>query len=395
MEYFDRYDNKYVSALKSGRIIYHTRIIALNWQEQGLMDLTDKTDLKNSSVTIQNTNPRRKATLKLINTDNSLDVNENKLLWYMRKFQIFKGVEAGGDIYWFSLGIYVVTDISGTERSPVVSLSDKYSLLNGDIKLTYTEAELQIPSSGELELLSDEAIAQGKGIMFINVIRELLQQPLGNGYILDDKEPVADPEFDKLFIHKQCVISAGFYPAAVIEELSQTNMYNAYYNTYGHLKIERNLSDDYYYLAPIFDFTRGEHSPLTTDYKFTQTFNSQTVTGSDVDGNIYYYTARNDNPRSPVRISLIGERRDKQVSISNGNSERRCEMYAKYLLKQKTAPKLSVSFESTVIPHIDADRPILIDGEKFIVQSADFPLSGGSMKISACSIDYIPYEEQG
>lgn len=394
MEYFDRYDNKYVSALKSGRIIYHTRIIALNWQEQGLMDLTDKTDLKNSSVTIQNTNPRRKATLKLINTDNSLDVNENKLLWYMRKFQIFKGVEAGGDIYWFSLGIYTVTDISGTERSPVVSLSDKYSLLNGDIKLTYTEAELQIPSSSELELLSDEAIAQGKGIMFINVIRELLQQPLGNGYILDDKEPVADPEFDKLFIHKQCVISAGFYPAAVIEELSQTNMYNAYYNTYGHLKIERNLSDDYYYLAPIFDFTQGEHSPLTTDYKFTQTFNSQTVTGSDVDGSIYYYTARNDNPRSPVRISLIGERRDKLVSISNGNSERRCEMYARYLLKRKTAAKMSVSFECAVVPHIDADRPILIDGKKYIVQSAEIPLSGASMKVTACNIDYIPFEEQ-
>lgn len=394
MIYYDRYDDKYVRALNSGEVVYITQIKVLNWQEQILADITDKCDLKESSINLSlvQRGVRRQGTLKLINDDGTLDVNENKWLWALRKFQIFKGVIYAGNTYLFSQGIFVLKSVSGSKEEPVITIADKYCLLNGEIKLAKTEAQLQIPSSGNLDLLTDEAIAAGNGIKFINVLRDLLQQPIGNGYMLDDKEPVCDPEFDKLYLQRQIVVSEGFYPGAAIEEIAQTAMYNAYYDTYGRLRVVRNLADDYYYLAPIFEFDDNNSSRADNSYSLDQAYNAQTVEGSNVDGIVYRYTAKNDNPRSPIRISLIGERRDSKVNISNGDSERKCEMYANYLLKRKTAPKLSISFSAAMIPHIDVDVPITKNGEKLIVQSASFPLAGGAMKISACSIDYIQFE---
>lgn len=394
MIYYDRYDRNYIRALNSGSVEYCTQVKVLNWQEQTLTDITDKCDLINSSINISlnQRGVRRQGTLKLINDDGSLDVNENKYLWALRKFQIFKGVKSGDDTWLFSQGVFVLKNVTGSKEEPVVTIADKYSLLNGDIKLSQTEAQLQIPSTASLELLTDEAIAQGKGLRFINVLRDLLQQPLGNGYMLDEKEPVADPEFDKLFLQKQIVINEGFYPGAVIEEIAQTAMYNAFYDTYGRLRIVRNLSDDYYYLAPIFEFDDTNSSRPDNSYSLDEAYNAQTVEGSDADGRVYRYTAKNDNPRSPIRISLIGERRDSKVNISNGNSVRKCEMYANYLLKKKTAAKMSISFSSAIIPHIDVDVPIRKNGEKYIVQSVSMPLAGGAMKVNACGIDYIPYE---
>lgn len=388
MDRYEKYDKAYITALNSGKVVYHTKITVLDWQEQTIGDITRKCDLNQSSITISvsGRGARRQGTLKLINDDGTLDVSENKLLWALRKFKIYKGVEVGNDIYWFSLGVYVLRTVNGTKEQPSVSISDKWSLLNGDIKLGISEAQLQIPSTEHLELLAD------RSIKFISVLRDLLQQPIGNGYILDEQEPVCDPEFDDLRLEKQIIISEGFYPAAVIDEIAQTAMYNAYYDTHGRLRITRNPSDDYYYLAPVFEFTAQNSSRAENNYSLDQAYNAQTVEGTDVDGIVYRYTARNDNPRSPLRISLIGERRDSKVNISNGNSYRKCEMYANYLLKKKTAPKMSVSFESMMIPHIDVDVPIIKEGRKLIVQSVNTPLAGGSMKISACPIEYIPYE---
>ena len=388
MEKYEVYDSAYVKALNSGRIVYHTMVKVLNWQGQVIGDITDKCDLENSSITLSavNRGARRQGTLKLINDDGELDVNENKLLWAMRKFQIYKGVEVGNDIYWFSLGVFVLKNISGTKEQPVVTIADKWALLNGDIKLGLTEAQLQIPDSEHLTQLTDGSIR------FRSVLRDLLQQALGNGYILDDVEPVCDPEFDDLRLQTQIIVNENFYPAAVIEEIAQTAMYNAYYDTGGRLNVVRNLSDDYYYLAPIFEFDDFNSSKPQNSYSLDQAYNSQTVEGTNVDGIVYRYTAKNDNARSPIRISLIGERRDKKESIANGNSKRKCEMYANYLLKRKTAPKMAVSFEAAMIPHIDVDVPILKDGKKLIVQSVTSPLAGGAMKINATPIEYIPYE---
>jgi hypothetical protein len=360
----------------------------LNWQGETLGDITDKCDLSGSSVTLSavNRGARRQGTLKLINDDGTLDVSENKLLWALRKFQIFKGVEAAGNIYWFSLGVFVLRSVSGTKEEPTVTISDKWALLDGSVKLGNTEAQLQIPSTEQLSLLSD------KSIKFISVLRDLLQQAIGNGYMLDDIEPVCDPEFDDMRLERQIVVNESFYPAAVIEEIAQTAMYNAYYDTYGRLRIVRNLSDDYYYLAPIFYFDDANSSKAQNSVNFDDVYNAQTVEGSNVDGRVYRYTAKNDNPRSPIRISLIGERRDKKETIGNGDSERKCEMYANYLLKKKTATKMAVSFEVAFIPHIDVDVPISKNGKKMIVQSVSAPLAGGSMKINATPIEYIPYE---
>lgn len=389
MEHYNWYDLAYTTALNSNRIIYHTMIKVLNWQGQVIGDITDKCDLSGSSITISaaTRGAKRQGTLKLINDDGELDVNENKLLWALRKFQIFKGVEAAnGDIYWWSLGVFVLRSVSGTREEPVVSITDKWSLLNGDIKLGMNEAQLQIPDSEHLVQLAEGSIK------FISVLRDLLQQAIGNGYMLDDIEPVCDPEFDDMRLQKQIIVNESFYPAAVIEEIAETAMYNAYYDINGRLRIVRNLSDDYYYLAPIFEFDDSNSSKAQNSYSLDQAYNAQTVEGTNVDGIVFRYTARNDNPRSPIRISLIGERRDKKETIANGDSYRKCEMYANYLLKKKTAPKMSVSFECAMIPHIDTDVPIIKDGQKMIVQTVSTPLAGGSMKISACPIEYIPYE---
>ena len=62
--------------------------------------------------------------------------------------------------------------------------------------------------------------------------------------------------------------------------------------------------------------------------------------------------------------------------------------------------KLSINFESAIIPHLDVNRIITmtdkyknLECERFVVDSITIPLSAGNMSIQATSINILPTNE--
>ena len=391
MEYINVYNSTYKRLVKNGYI--KPKILLIGWNGEVIDDITDICDLPSGSLSIKMGESRYSGSIRVLMSklDYSLELKCIKALI---------GVSDGTDTYYMSFGVMPIAGISKDGEYLVLDLCDKFDVLSGKLKLGFTSAQLQIPSSSKLDLLDESSIASGKGIKIGSCIRDILSTKIGNGLLLDPITPLIDKEFDDISLEKQIVIGAGFYPAAAIKELTAAYMYDSYYDGDGHLRVERNLSDDYYYLAPQWEFTDNDMSDLTAEDDTTEYINAQRVTGTDIGGKVYSYTAYNNNPRSPLRTSLIGIRRAPDVEISNGGSTRRCEMYAKYLLKHKTASAIRISFNSYILPHILANRPIMVSSitsgmerEKYIVDSATIPLGGGSMNISASKIEYLPFEE--
>lgn len=391
MDYINVYNSTYKRLAKNGFI--KSKILLTGWNGEVIDDISEICDLSSSSISIKMGESRYSGSIRVL-------MSRLKYSLDLKCIKALVGVSNGEDTYYMSFGVMPISGLSKDGEYMILDLCDKFDVLSGKLKLGFTSAQLQIPSSSKLDLLDESSISSGKGIKIGNCIRDILSAQIGNELLLDPYTPLIDKEFDDISLEKQIVIGAGFYPAAAIKELTAAYMYVPYYDGDGHLRIERNLSDDYYYLAPQWEYTDSDVSDLSIEDDPTEYINAQRVTGTDINGKVYSYTAYNNNPRSPLRTSLIGIRRAPDVEISNGGSTRRCEMYAKYLLKHKTASATKISFNSYILPHILAERPIMlsssrsgIERKKYIVTSAGIPLGGGQMNISASKIEYLPFEE--
>jgi len=113
----------------------------------------------------------------------------------------------------------------------------------------------------------------------------------------------------------------------------------------------------------------------------------------------YSYTAVNNNPSSPLRKSAVGFRRmeDVEIKISADMSNDKCRQYAEYLLSKSTLMTMNISFNSTLIPHLDVNRTIgILDdyqknySESFIISSLTFPIGTEEMSINATNIQWLP-----
>ena len=388
MIYINVFNGSYKRLISFGRLC--VRVLLLGWNESVIDDITDICDLSQSHISLRSGESR---------FSGSLVIHESALEYSLslRKIKILVGVTDGTDAYYYSMGVMYISAVSTDGDIITLTLIDKFDILKGNTKLCYESAQLQIPGSEKLYLLDDAAIAAGNGIKIGNCIRDLLSTPIGNGLLLDPVMPLIDKEFDDISLEKQIVIGGGFYPGAAIREIAQTYMYNTYYDRDGHLKVERSLEDDRYYLSPSWEFGEDEMTDFDLSFDDNSCINAQRVTGTDINGCFHSFTAYNNNPRSPLRTSLIGIRRADDVEIANGNSDRKCEMYARYLLRHKTAACVNARFSSLVIPHILPDRPIVLPAagkrERYIVSSVNIPLGGGNMSVEAASVEYLPTEE--
>jgi hypothetical protein len=116
-----------------------------------------------------------------------------------------------------------------------------------------------------------------------------------------------------------------------------------------------------------------------------------------VDGVIYSYIAKNTNPCSPTRISLIGEKSEKAEESDMCYDNKHCHDYAWYQLNQKSAVSMSISFNCPIIPHLDVNRIVSITSDYFdyyqencLITSLTIPIGLDSMSVSACNIKYLP-----
>ena len=400
-EIYNDYNSTYLQALKNPVLVYKTKILLLSWYESVIDDITDDCLLSDSSVTYQNEQGvRRTTSIKICNINHKYDIDTDTPFWSNKKIKILKGLVVGSNIYYKSLGVFVIKNSSISNDEITLECADKYCLLNGDYNTCISNYELQIPQTEQISLLSDESIANGTGLKLKSVINDMLKQDLGNGLVTDPISPIIDNDFSSIYLQKQIIINNDWTPADVIAELANTYKFSTYYDADGHFKITKDIEDNYYNLAPQWYFENGDCINLTVQNDYTKVVNVVTVQGTDTDGKIYSYTAKNNSPRSKINISLIGERKDGIVEIENGDSELKCKQYANYLLKRKTQDISSVNFECIPLLHLDINRIISItddknnlDRNKYVINSITFPLSVGNMSISCSDIAYLPFEE--
>lgn len=403
-EYYDYYSERYIELLKKPVVVYDAKILSLTHYESATDDITNDCILKDSSVSINNSQGcRRSCTLKFQNTSGKYTPDPNKLLWYNKKLKVYKGVvdTANSDTYWWSQGIFVVTSFEVNNDEVTVECSDKYAFLNGDLRLSMYDVAVQIPDTDNMYLISPTVIAAGNGLSLRNIIFDLIMADMGNNTPLDPTDALLDTEFENLFLDYQISVGNGNYPADIISNLAEMYRFNTYYNIEGHLKVTKFISDEYYNITPIwfYDDTKIGGSNISVTYDHTKATNVQRVSGNNIEGNVYSYTAKNTNLISPINIYLVGEKEGEEIEIENGNSAYKCQQRAEYELKYSTMNACSVSLDGVPLPHIDVDVPIIVNSPinslnntRMVVTDVTIPLGVGEMSLSLTNVNYIPLE---
>lgn len=115
--------------------------------------------------------------------------------------------------------------------------------------------------------------------------------------------------------------------------------------------------------------------------------------------------ATNDNPRSPVAISAVGYRCNKDepvIYIPAGDIDEKdsplekCRQHAEYVLLQHTCMSTPLSFKCPIMPHLDVDETISItdsyynwEEKSFLIQSISIPFGVGEMDVSAINVQWL------
>lgn len=234
---------------------------------------------------------------------------------------------------------------------------------------------------------------------------------LGNNIPLDPVEPLIDPIFYDAELYDDIVVDEGGYLGEIFDKLAEMYGANIYYDVNGRLRMERvfnyNLPSWYRHLSP--QSNLGEVDIAETDIDVQYNYdgvNIVTVTTDNTNGEIYSYTAKNENPQSPVCITSVGYKGldGGTYYISLGDTtldsgEEKCRMQAEYILLQNTCMGTSVSFNYPNLPHLDVDNTIELTNEYykfkkqlFLIQSLTIPLSNGEMTIEATNLQWLPFD---
>ena len=163
---------------------------------------------------------RRNFTLELINTDGRYTPSIEGL-WVNDRFRLDIGLEIGNQLIWFPKGIYIMGDsslnYSGSEKTVSIQMQDKYAVFEGK---TGT-----LDSAYEIEVGSD----------ICDTIRGILNFTMGNGYIMDYKQPIFDSSFYGKKTQQTIRAEQGENYGSLIDSLATQLSAEYYYNNVGNL----------------------------------------------------------------------------------------------------------------------------------------------------------------
>lgn len=121
---------------------------------------------------------RRSITVTLANENGQYTPNINGI-WVNTRFGFDVGIQYQDTTIWFPKGVYILGDVSLTRgdsnKTIQLQLSDKYAVFEGKTGTLETAYEVELGSN------------------IIDAVKGVLNFSLGNGYILDYKEPIFDP----------------------------------------------------------------------------------------------------------------------------------------------------------------------------------------------------------
>ena len=339
MDYYNKIDEAYLTELQNPMRKLKFKVEILSHYEGAIGQITN--DLSSAEVGSISINKeqgcRRSCSFTIIDRDEKYLPQVDSWFWYNRKFKLFIGVVVSNDIYWFPQGVFITKSATAHGKALAIEGIDKYGFLNGELNARMCLVEYQASVTNSK-----------KGTKIADLIRDTLMLDLGNNIPLDPVEPLIDPIFYDAELYDDIVVDEGGYLGEIFDKLAEMYGANIYYDVNGRLRMERvfnyNLPSWYRHLSP--QSNLGEVDIAETDIDVQYNYdgvNIVTVTTDNTNGEIYSYTAKNENPQSPVCITSVGYKGldGGTYYISLGDTtldsgEEKCRMQAEYILLQNT-----------------------------------------------------------
>lgn len=405
MEYFNYTGKEYRVAVQSATLYPVIKVELLDQFENAYAEISE--EITDNSGSIQSTlqqGVRNTVSFSIFDPAGKFipDANNN-LFWVRKKFKLYVGLATeqkaiqlngqttgiSGNIFWFSKGVYIITDISAQKDSSgnqTISFTgvDKYGAFTND--------------TGYGEMIGTFSFDIGMSISY--VIKNVLKQDIGNGQMLDPLEPIIDPDLQEYKLQLAFSKGPGSYIGDLLNDLATTLHADIYYDMDGHLNVKKSLNfDEYKNVQNQWDFTEGsaEYISAQVNYQLKNIANYIYVVGDNpLGGQIPVAIAENNDARSPLSIAKIG-RKSRYIEKSTIYSQQEAEDYAQYILKTACLLGNQISFTCTLIPSLELDNTFSLtdsyyqyDRQEFIITAITYPIGVGTMSISGSSIKELP-----
>ena len=400
-EIYNTFSKEYMELLQRPSIKYCYKIELLDHYERGLGEIIRAIDA-NSVGQINITKEqglRRSCSFTIIDIDKKYLPSKNNHFWYNRKFKLFIGVIGDDDIYWFAQGVFITQNAQAVHYSLTVNAVDKFGFLDGTLNVHMLQ----------------ETYKAEVGVSIGNLIRETIMLELGNGLPIDPIEPIIDPEFENKKLINEIVVDTGQYLGELLIQVATTLGADIFYDRHGRLHVTRVFNDDlpswYCHKGEIWHFNDLSQNYIDSSLNYElDGVNYVTVSTDNSEGEVFSYTAINDNPRSPIAVSEVGYRCNADEPIiyipitdttNDDTPTERCRQHAEYVLLQKTCMSTPISFRTPIMPHLDVDETVSItdsyyglDKQTFLIQSLTIPFGVGEMDVSAVNIQWLPTDTE-
>ena len=401
MDYYNKIDNAYLAELHKPMRKMYVKMEILSHYEGAIGEITSDLSSTDGSITINKEQGcRRSCSLSIIDRSGKYIPQKDSSFWYNRKFKIFIGLQVDENVYWFPQGVFITKSANSNGRRLNVEGVDKYGFLDGTLNARMCLVEYQASVTNSK-----------KGTNIATLIKDTLMLDLGNNIPLDPVEPIIDPIFYNVTLYDDIVVDEGGYLGEIFDKIAEMYGANIFYDVNGRLRMERvfnyNLPSWYRHLSPQFELSETEITE--TDINYTYNYdgvNIITVTTDNTSGEIYSYTAKNENPQSPVNIDAVGYKGLDGGTYyiplgdtSEESGEEKCRQQAEYMLLQHTCMSTGISFNLPITPHLNVDNTIRVsndyynfDKQLFIVNSITMPLSVSEMAIEATNLQWLPFD---
>lgn len=385
MNFYNVQNENYLGVIKSQNYVVYLKVELLDHQENVMSEISREVSLDTSgSINVDyQQGVRRTCSLTLNNIGKQFLPNENSIVWINQKFKLWLGVGVSSDVYWFAQGVYIIKSLDVSPNTVQIEGVDKFGFFTEDLNQHCLQGTYEIPYNTST----------------YNALTSTLAMDMGNGKPIDPILPLVDLSMKKEILPYTITKDEGGFLGDILTEMATSLNADIFYDTNGVLNVSKSKVDTYIKEAPIFYFDCVEPNiaDLNVKYDLGEIVNVCKVYGTDIDEVIHSYVAKNTNPKSPTRISLIGEKADAPEESDMCYDDKHCHDYAHYQLNQKSAVAMSVSFNTPIIPHLDVNRIISITSDYFnfkqedcLVTSLNIPIGLGTMSISACNIKYLP-----
>lgn len=401
MDYYNKIDNAYLAELHKPMRKMYVKMEILSHYEGAIGEITSDLSSTDGSITINKEQGcRRSCSLSIIDRSGKYLTQKDSPFWYNRKFKIFIGLQVDENIYWFPQGVFVTKSANSNGRRLNVEGVDKYGFLDGTLNARMCLVEYQASVTNSK-----------KGTNIATLIKDTLMLDLGNNIPLDPVEPIIDPIFYNVTLYDDIVVDEGGYLGEIFDKIAEMYGANIYYDVNGRLRMERvfnyNLPSWYRHLSPQFELSETEITETDINYTYNyDSVNIITVTTDNTSGEIYSYTAKNENPQSPVNINAVGYKGldggTYYIPLGDTNKEsgeEKCRQQAEYMLLQHTCMSTGISYNLPITPHLNVDNTVRVsndyynfDKQLFIVNSITMPLSVTEMSIEATNLQWLPFD---